>query len=61
MCAKPEPPEAPNYYAVLGVDQDATSGTLKKAFKVLALKHHPDKYAPGEKVDAVEFRRVCIV
>ena len=31
------------YYDVLGVDKDATSSEIKKAFRKLALKHHPDR------------------
>ena len=32
-----------DYYEVLGVDKDANDGELKKAFRSLARKHHPDK------------------
>ncbi|MEK7079852.1 MAG: molecular chaperone DnaJ [Patescibacteria group bacterium] len=32
-----------NYYEVLGVDKKATSDDIKKAFRKLAQKHHPDK------------------
>ncbi|HEX2685459.1 MAG TPA: DnaJ C-terminal domain-containing protein [Kofleriaceae bacterium] len=31
-----------DYYAVLGVSRDATDGELKRAFRELARKHHPD-------------------
>jgi len=34
---------AKNYYEVLGVDKKATSDDIKKAFRKLAQKHHPDK------------------
>ncbi|KAL1800958.1 hypothetical protein ACET3X_001300 [Alternaria dauci] len=55
---KPTEPEIPDHYFDLGVDQYATAADLKKAFRVLALLHHPDKKAPGRTIDAVEFRRV---
>ncbi len=34
---------AKNYYDVLGVDKKATQDDIKKAFRKLAQKHHPDK------------------
>lgn len=35
--------KAINYYKVLGVKRDATSKEIKKAYRDLALKYHPDK------------------
>lgn len=32
-----------NYYDILGVDKKATTDDIKKAFRKLAQKHHPDK------------------
>lgn len=34
---------AKNYYEVLGIDKKATQDDIKKAFRKLAQKHHPDK------------------
>ncbi|KAH7093200.1 DNAJ domain-containing protein [Paraphoma chrysanthemicola] len=36
-------------YEVLGLETEATADDVKKAYRKLALKHHPDKAAPDEK------------
>ena len=33
----------PDYYEVLGVDRSAQSGELKRSFRKLAMKYHPDR------------------
>ena len=37
------PADTTKLYEVLGVDKDATEKDIKKAYRKLAVKHHPDK------------------
>src|SRR6266542_5129874 len=44
-----------DYYEVLGVSRDAANGTLKSAYRKLALLHHPDRN-PGDSESAEKFK-----
>ena len=44
-----------DYYEVLGVDRNADEATIKKAYRVLAKKYHPDAN-PGDKEAEKKFK-----
>src|SRR6201994_1753945 len=46
-----------DYYAVLGVKKTATADEIRKAFRKLARKHHPD-VNPGDKKAEERFKEI---
>ena len=46
-----------DYYQVLGVDKSASADDIKKAYRKLAMKYHPDRN-PGDKSAEEKFKEV---
>ena len=47
-----------DYYKVLGVSRDATDTELKKAYRKLAIKWHPDKNQNNEEEATKKFKEI---
>jgi len=49
--------EKPDYYSILGIKRDAKEADIKKAYRRLARKNHPD-INPGDKLAEDRFKRI---
>ncbi len=47
-----------NYYDILGISKDASKDDIKKAYRGLAMKYHPDKN-PGNKESEEKFKEAA--
>jgi hypothetical protein len=61
--APPPPPPPPremgvDYYKVLGVDRGAGDDDLKKAYRKLAMRWHPDKNSTNKKEAEAKFKQI---
>lgn len=56
--ATASPQSATDLYEVLGVERDASEGDVKKAYRKLALKWHPDRNPGNQQEAEATFKRI---
>ena len=47
-----------DYYKILGVEKDASDHEIKRAYRKLAIVHHPDKAGPDNTEAAEKFKEI---
>ena len=58
---RPPPPKkepSEDYYKLLGVNKNANEAEIKKKFKKLAIKYHPDKNPDNKEVAEEIFKKI---
>ena len=51
MSARAKKPQKKDYYKILGCERGATEKEIKKAYKIGALKYHPDKWGSASEAE----------